>query len=133
MLRQRYAVIGLVVAGLLVSLALAHGLQWIWVETGWSNPAFFVQELQLTNIVGFVVGMGGAVVCIRVPSIFGLVNEVIDELTKTTWPTREETGHATVVVIFTVLICSAYLGVFDALWLWLTDLVLDVPPTVSGG
>jgi hypothetical protein len=31
-----------------------------------------------------------------------------------------------VVVLVTVLICSVFFGAFDAIWLWLTNLMLGV-------
>ena len=71
-------------------------------------------------------GTAGAAFCLMHGSTRQLASEVVEELTKVTWPTRAETGAATVVVIVTVLLCSAYLGVFDAMWLWLTDKILGV-------
>ena len=41
------------------------------------------------------------------------IGEVWSELKKTTWPSRNEVTGTTVVVIVTVFICAAYLGVVD--------------------
>lgn len=43
------------------------------------------------------------------------VKEVRSELSKVSWPTREELRDSTVVVIVTVLIVAAYVGVIDRL------------------
>jgi preprotein translocase SecE subunit len=52
-----------------------------------------------------------------------LSDEVIIELRKVSWPTREETYYSTLVVIITVLIMAAILGLFDAIWLKVTNLI----------
>ena len=43
------------------------------------------------------------------------VREVRAELSKVSWPTREELRDSTLVVIVTVLIVAAYIGVIDRL------------------
>ena len=55
--------------------------------------------------------------------INAMAHEVAEELSKVTWPSREETWHSTVVVIVTSLIAAVYLGAFDAVWSWFTDLI----------
>ncbi|MCC6810654.1 MAG: preprotein translocase subunit SecE [Deltaproteobacteria bacterium] len=55
-----------------------------------------------------------------------LADEVALELSKVTWPSRQETWAATVVVIATVAISAAYLGVFDAVWSWASDALLSI-------
>jgi len=49
--------------------------------------------------------------------------EVTNELRKVTWPTRKETQAATLVVIVTVIVAAIFLGLFDAIWSWLTSLI----------
>jgi preprotein translocase SecE subunit len=40
-----------------------------------------------------------------------------------TWPTRQELGAATVVVIITSIIMSIVLGLFDTLWSWMSNVI----------
>lgn len=49
----------------------------------------------------------------KIPS--GFIGEVISELKKVTWPTREETIKLTVVVIAISVIVGAFIGGLDAL------------------
>ena len=51
------------------------------------------------------------------------VNECAGELSKVTWPTRKETQAQTVVVLIVSAIAAAILGVFDAVWSAVTDLI----------
>ncbi len=55
--------------------------------------------------------------------VFGLATEVVSELKKVSWPTRKEVSAATVVVIVTVFISALFLGAFDLIWSWSTDLI----------
>ena len=54
------------------------------------------------------------------------VVEVCVELSKVTWPTRKETWSQTIVVIVVSIIAAIILGVFDAFWAQITDLIYDV-------
>ncbi len=45
-----------------------------------------------------------------------LLEEVVSELRKVTWPKREEVTRSTVVVVVCILICGSLLGVFDMVW-----------------
>lgn len=46
----------------------------------------------------------------------GWVTDVAAELSKCTWPSREETSSATVVVIVTSIVAAITLGLFDTIW-----------------
>jgi len=50
-------------------------------------------------------------------------NEVVAELKKVTWPTRDETVKLTVVVIAISVIVGAFIGGLDSLFLKLTTLL----------
>jgi preprotein translocase subunit SecE len=45
----------------------------------------------------------------------GLIGNVIEELKKITWPTKQEATKLTVVVLTISLIVGAYLGIIDIL------------------
>ncbi len=51
-------------------------------------------------------------------------DEVVDELHKVTWPTREETLRAATTVVFTALFVALLIGGYDFLWKSVADLVL---------
>jgi preprotein translocase SecE subunit len=50
-----------------------------------------------------------------------LAADVVYELAKVTWPTREETYYSTIVVIATSVVAALYTGGFDAIWSAITD------------
>ncbi|MCB9555879.1 MAG: preprotein translocase subunit SecE [Deltaproteobacteria bacterium] len=73
------------------------------------------------------IGVGAALLVTlwswRKEETFRQAQEVIGELTKVTWPSRKDTSAATVVVIVTVIIFSAFLGLFDMVWSWATGAI----------
>ncbi|MBI3178276.1 MAG: preprotein translocase subunit SecE [Deltaproteobacteria bacterium] len=124
--RQRFVVVGILALAIIAAIPLSHLLQWTFVQVGWDDPPMLSRELPMTRVIAYGVAAAAAVFCLKHRTTYNLALEVADEMSKVTWPSREETGYATVVVLVTVLICSVYLGVFDAVWLWLTDMILGV-------
>jgi preprotein translocase subunit SecE len=108
---------------------LATGLMFIWlyghiISTAWY---FFADPNEaVVSAGGVLAGIATAVMLYRHAPTHTLATEVADELTKVTWPTRKETSSSTVVVIVTSIIAAAMLGVFDAVWSAVTDLVYKV-------
>ena len=62
----------------------------------------------------------------RHPTVSRVSNEIVGELAKVTWPSRDEIQAATIVVIITSIIASIIVGAFDAAWSSLTDLIYKV-------
>ncbi|EKD67969.1 MAG: hypothetical protein ACD_48C00131G0001 [uncultured bacterium] len=62
----------------------------------------------------------------KVPTIASptkFVKEVIAELKKTTWPTRQETIKLTVIVIAISVLVGAFIGVLDTIFLRISGLI----------
>lgn len=131
--KQRYVVVFVLAMAALVGITLSHSFEWVFVQMAVDDPYLFsLRQLPMSAALGYALAAGGAIFALKHKPTYQLELEVVDELSKVTWPSREETGNATVVVIVTVLISSVYLGAFDAVWLWLTDLILQVPPDPAG-
>ena len=71
----------------------------------------------------FVIAGVATVIAWRNEQVFGLASEVAGELRKVSWPSRKETLQSTIVVIVTTIIASAFLGVFDYTWSWVTRMI----------
>jgi len=59
----------------------------------------------------------------KLPSPVQFVREVIAELKKVTWPTKQDTIKLTVVVIAISVIVGAFIGVLDTMFLRITALI----------
>jgi preprotein translocase subunit SecE len=88
-----------------------------------SNPELFL-GLNATSMVAFIVGVITFLVLNRHPVVYRFTDEVVTELRKVSWPSREETIRSTtVVVVFTVIVAGALAG-YDWIWGEITSRVL---------
>ena len=91
------------------------------VTFGWE---FFAEpDDTIVTIAAVAVGLAGTFLAYRNDRVRDFATEVVTELSKVTWPTREETWYSTLVVISASVIAAVYTGVFDAIWSALTDYV----------
>ena len=104
------------VAGIILAWLLAKSGEWAWSYFGKPN-SFAV------GTGAFIVAGVATFICWRNEQLFGLAQEVTNELKKVSWPTRKETFSSTVVVIVTTIISSVFLGVFDGVWAWVTRMI----------
>ena len=114
--------------------ACAITLAWFLIKlTGaiWTLLADTVDAVPEPNdtiiaVAAGLVALVTAVVTYRSKKIHTFIVEVCVELSKVTWPTRKETWSQTIVVIVVSIIAAVILGVFDAVWAQITDLIYDV-------
>ncbi len=123
MQRDRYVFIGIAALALITAFPVAHALTWLFAYVGIANPRVFA-DLSLTNLTAYCIAFAAFLFCILHAPTRKVAGEVVEELAKVSWPTRAETGSATVVVIVTVIISSVFLGVFDIMWRAITDWIL---------
>jgi len=102
--------------GILLFFLVYKTGDWTWSYFGKPKPL-------IMYAVAAVLTGGGVWIAWRNEEVFTLASECITELMKVSWPTRKETMAATMVVIITVMIASAFLGMFDGLWSYLTRLL----------
>lgn len=82
-----------------------------------------------STLATLVSGLLAAIIAWRLykyDKINKLASDVVSELTKVSWPTRQEVSTSTVVVIITSIVAAGILGTFDAIWSAITDLIYRV-------
>jgi preprotein translocase subunit SecE len=84
---------------------------------------FAEPDPKLVAPIAGIVAVVTAVALYRAPKVHKFSFEVATELSKVSWPNRQETWKQTVVVIAVSVIAAIILGVFDAIWLAITNLV----------
>jgi len=103
---------------------LALFLFWVLQQSIVSVWNFFTEpNVTIATAVAAFGAIGGAFALYRHERFGQLAREIAIELSKVTWPSREETQISTVVVIVTSVVAALYLGVFDFLWSAVTDLL----------
>jgi preprotein translocase subunit SecE len=89
------------------------------------NDFEIVFGYSLSELLGFAVAFGSAIVVWRIPRLQQISMEVALELQRVTWPSMRETRAATIAVIIASFVAAAILGVFDLLWSNLSKFVLS--------
>jgi len=101
-------------------------LIWRLVSDTWTTlPEVDTISVYLTIVAAVAAAIVARVLYVN-EKINRLSHEVIGELVKVTWPSRDEVSVSTVVVIITSIIASIILGTFDAIWSAVTDLIYKV-------
>jgi preprotein translocase subunit SecE len=105
------------IGAVLLFYMLQWSIDWVWGYFG-SPPS----EFKITMFAA-IVALTISVILYRSDRIYGLANEVAQELKKVTWPTGKEVRAATMVVIVMAVVSAVILGIFDFAWSNLTELV----------
>lgn len=129
--KERYVYIATLVFVLITGLVLGRGFEWIWAAAELVPYSVFnIPQLPLTGVLGFAVAAIAGMAVIKNQTTKTLGVEVVDELSRVTWPQREETTNSTVVVVVAVLISAAFIGLFDQVWGALTKSLFEAVKTV---
>ena len=75
-------------------------------------------------LLAVVIGFGTFFALLRNKEAVKFTDEVVGELRKVTWPTRDETVRATTTVIFTTIFVASLLGLYDLIWKNVADIFL---------
>jgi preprotein translocase SecE subunit len=113
-----YAVLGLL---LWVTVAKVFAAVFGWLNVG--DRALIGSQFTLSTLIGLAATAGTVYYALRAPKVQEVSLDIVAELKRVTWPERQETFAATIIVIVTVFIMSVVLGIFDFAWKLLTDLI----------
>ena len=109
---QKYLYTGYFVAGCVLAFLVSHVADAVWA--GHENAA---------NGLGVVVGFIGVVFAWKNVRLRTLAMETIEELAAVTWPSKDETTTATVVVLATAVTASVVIFAMDRFWNWITNVI----------
>ena len=121
---SRYINLSFAIAGIIGFVILQKATGLIFETFEISDTLIVGEALKLTQVIAFLLAIGGTVYAWRRPDIQQWSSEIAVELSKVTWPKWPETKQHTLVVIVFSLVLSGILAVFDFFWKWLTDLIL---------
>ena len=120
---SRSTLIGLtfICGALLLAWVLDKALASSFAQFGVRNAAVLGDQFTLSTLIGVVVAAAAGAFGFTYKTSKTFVGEVIDEVSKVSWPEWSETKVNTVVVIVFSFISAGILGVFDAVFSYLTD------------
>jgi preprotein translocase subunit SecE len=120
-------------AGILVAYIGGKIFNLIWNQlTEWPAAVRAVPQLvnfpedqreTMTLVGGALVGALTVIQSYRKEGIRRWADEVATELTKVTWPNREQVLNGTIVVVVASAIATVYVAILDRFWGFLTQLV----------
>lgn len=123
MSKQRYVLLAFIVFSILVGATVQAGTASAFAQ--FALPDTRVGGLLPTSsVLALLSGALSFVILIRNRRALTFSGEVVSELVRVTWPTREETVRAATTVVLTTLFTASLLAVYDFTWKNLADLFL---------
>jgi preprotein translocase subunit SecE len=113
---ERWVQTAFIFGAALLFMLLGQGVRAIW-------DLFAEPDPKLVTPIAGVLALAVTLGLYKAPKVHKFSFEVASELSKVTWPDRQETWKQTVVVIVVSVIAAIILGLFDAIWLAITNLV----------
>lgn len=111
---QKIVNLALLVAGGAVFLFMMNLVRSIWSLARLPRMSEWILEPYI--LISLFVSAGAAFYARRNGKANRFLNDVTQELSKVTWPSRKETSMSTGISCILVVICSLILLMFDSLW-----------------
>jgi len=123
MTKQRYVILVFVIAAILVGVTLQSALVSLFLQAS-LNDNVWLGIVNTSTALSLFGGAASFFVLVRTRSAVNFTTEVVGELLRVTWPTREETMRASTTVVLTTLFTAGLLAVYDFTWKSLADFFL---------
>jgi preprotein translocase subunit SecE len=118
---QRYVYAAYMAFAMLVGFLAAKIGHAAWYRLGQWKPELGEPKDELIYPVAGVLGVIVAVYYWRKAEARQYANEVAEELSKVTWPTRKEVTSSTTVVVLTTVFATVFFALMDRFWGFVTD------------
>jgi preprotein translocase subunit SecE len=117
----RFVYAAYMAGAMLVSFLVAKIGHVGWYRLGQWKPEFGEPRDEIVYIAAGVIGCAVALYYWRKPESRQYANEVAEELSKVTWPSRKEVTNSTTVVLFYTLFATVFFALMDQFWKYVTD------------
>lgn len=118
---QRFVYAAYMAGAMLVAFLVAKSAHVAWYRLGQWKPEFGEPKDEAIYVGASIVGVLVALYYWRKASSRQYANEVAEELSKVTWPSKKEVWNSTTVVIFTTLFATVFFALMDQFWKYVTD------------
>jgi preprotein translocase subunit SecE len=121
--KQRYVLLAFALGAILIGVTLQAALTSAFAQ-------FAVPDNRLAGVVSTSTALSvftafaSLVALVRSRRAMTFAGEVVGELLRVTWPSREEAVRASTTVVLTTLFTASLLAVYDFTWKNLADLIL---------
>lgn len=118
---QRYVYAAYMAGALLVAFLAAKIGHVAWYRLGQWKPELGEPVDDILYPAAVVIGILVALYYWRKQDARQYANEVAEELSKVTWPSRKEVTNSTTVVVLTTLFATVFFALMDRFWSFITD------------
>ena len=118
---QRYVYAAYMAGAMLAGFLVAKSGHAGWYKLGQWKPELGEPKDEIIYPIAGLIGVFIAVFYWRKPSSRQYANEVAEELSKVSWPSREEVTNSTTVVVLTTVFATIFFAVMDRFWGFITD------------
>jgi len=118
---QRYVYAAYMAGAMIVAFLAAKIGHVAWYRLGQWKPEFGEPKDELLFPAAAVVGIVVALYYWRKQEARQYANEVAEELSKVTWPSRKEVTNSTTVVVITTVFATVFFALMDRFWSYITD------------
>lgn len=122
---RRFVYAAYLAAGIAVAFVLTKMIDFAWYKAGMWKPEYFATlgvepKDEIIVPLAAIIAIALAVRYWRDLKVRTMAEEVAEELTKVTWPTRDEVINSTTTVIITTIFATVFFALMDQFWLWVT-------------
>ena len=121
----RFVYAAYLACGIALAFVVTKMLDFAWYKAGMWKPEYFA-TIGVEPKDEFIVPIA-AIIAIAVTirywrdlKVRTMAEEVAEELSKVTWPSRDEVINSTSVVIVTTIFATVFFALMDQFWLWVT-------------
>jgi preprotein translocase subunit SecE len=118
---QRYVYAAYMAGAMLVGFLAAKIGHAGWYRLGQWKPELGEPKDELLYPVAGLIGVLFALYYWRKADARQYANEVAEELSKVTWPSRKEVTNSTTVVVLTTVFATVFFALMDRFWGFITD------------
>lgn len=120
---KRFVYAAYLAGGILVAFLATKAVDLAWTRLGQWKPDFGEPRDEIVAPLAAVIGALVALRYWRDQKVRKLAEEVAEELTKVTWPSRKEVTSSTTVVILATAFATIFFFLMDKFWSFVTNLV----------
>jgi preprotein translocase SecE subunit len=119
-----WVILSIAAAAILTMLVVSSAVHSAFAFFGVADIRVLGTPIALSGLIAMLTGAGGFLFVLRNQRYTTFIDEVVGELAKVAWPTREETVRASLTVVGTTIFTAALLAGYDFVWKNVADYFL---------
>ncbi len=123
---KRYVYGAYFAGAVMIAFIVSKILHTAWVKLGLWKPQFGEPRDDVLFLLSAAIGGAAAFYYWRRTRARQLAEEVAQELSKVTWPTKQEVTSSTAVVIITTAVATVFFALMDRFWGFVTNFVYGI-------